>query len=150
MNDVLPPMPGQRLARGVARLLVSMGQAPLLEFVPDAGLRVDVISVTSRGEIWIVECKSCRADFTGDHKWQRYLDYCDRFFWATDCDFPTELLPQDSGLFIADAYGAEVARMAQLTRLAAPRRSRVLRDVARVAACRLVRLNDPTAFAQTG
>ena len=58
------------------------------------GLRVDVISITPQGEIWIVECKSCRADFVGDRKWQGYLDFCDRFFWATDCDFPVELLPE--------------------------------------------------------
>ena len=70
----LPPMPGQRLARGVARFLMSMNHAPLLEFVPVPGLRVDVISITPQGEIWIVECKSCRADFTGDRKWQGYLD----------------------------------------------------------------------------
>lgn len=139
-------MPGQRLARGVARLLLSMGHAPLLEFVPTPGLRVDVVSVTPKGEIWVVECKSCRADFSADRKWQGYLDYCDRFFWATDCDFPTELLPDDSGLMIADPYGAELSRMAPLSKLAAARRARVLRDIARAAACRLVRISDPDAF----
>lgn len=138
--------PGQRLARGVARLLIAMGHAPLCEFVPVPGLRVDVISVAPGGEIWVVECKSCRADFTGDRKWQGYLEYCDRFFWATDCDFPVELLPEGSGLFVADAYGAEITRMAPLEKLAAARRSRVLGDVARTAACRLARLNDPAGF----
>ena len=146
MNENLPLMPGQRLARGVARLLLSMGHAPLLEFVPTPGLRVDVVSVTPKGEIWVVECKSCRADFSADRKWQGYLDYCDRFFWATNCDFPTELLPDDSGLMIADPYGAELSRMAPLSKLAAARRARVLRDIARAAACRLVRISDPDAF----
>ncbi len=145
--DLLPAQPGHRLARGVARMLLGMGHAPLLEFVPAPGLRVDVISVTPSGEIWIVECKSCRADFTGDRKWQGYLEWCDRFFWATDCDFPVELLPEDNGLLVADPYGAELARMAPVTKLAAARRARVLRDIARVAACRLVRVNDPGAFA---
>ena len=143
----LPAMPGQRLARGVSRLLASMGHAPLVEFVPAPGLRVDVISVTPSGEIWVVECKSCRADFAADRKWQGYLDYCDRFFWATDCTFPSELLPAESGLIVADPYGAEMARMAPLEKLAAARRARVLRDVARVAACRLARLTDPAGFA---
>ena len=145
--DLLPAQPGHRLARGVARMLLASGHAPLLEFVPAPGLRVDVISVAPSGEIWIVECKSCRADFTGDRKWQGYLDWCDRFFWATDCDFPVELLPEDSGLMVADPYGAELARMAPVAKLAAARRARVLRDIARVAACRLVRVNDPGAFA---
>ncbi len=73
MNDtlpILPPMPGQRLARGVGRLLRSMDHAVLPEFVPARGLRVDVMSLGPKGEIWIVECKSSRADFTSDRKWQ--------------------------------------------------------------------------------
>lgn len=142
------PRPGQLLARGVSRMLLALGHAPLCEFVPAPGLRVDVVSVAPGGEIWIVECKSCRADFTGDRKWQGYLEWCDRFFWATDCDFPVELLPEDSGLMIADPYGAELGRMAPLVKLAAARRARVLRDVARTAACRLVRATDPAAFAE--
>ena len=148
--EVLPQQAGHRLARGVARMLVGMGHAPLCEFVPAGGLRVDVISVTPSGEIWIVECKSCRADFQSDRKWQGYLEWCDRFFWATDSDFPTELLPQDTGLIVADPYGAELGRMAPVARLAAARRSRVLRDIARTAACRLVRASDPSAFSQLG
>ena len=144
-GDLLPDQPGHRLARGVARFLMSMNHAPLLEFVPVPGLRVDVISITPQGEIWIVECKSCRADFVGDRKWQGYLEFCDRFFWATDCDFPVELLPDDSGLMVADPYDAELVRTAPLVKLPAARRSRLLRDVARVAACRLIRRNDPGA-----
>lgn len=132
-----------RIARGVARLLGSMGHAPLLEFVPKGGLRVDVISIAPKGEIWIVECKSCRTDFTGDRKWQNYLEWCDRYFWAVDADFPCDLLPADHGLIRADAWGAEIARMAPETRLPGARRARVLRDVARVAALRLQALSDP-------
>lgn len=146
MDEILPNLPGQRLQRGVARLLGAMGHAPLLEFVPSPGLRVDVISVSDKGQIWIVECKSCRADFVGDQKWQGYLEWCDRFFWATDCDFPPGLLPDDSGLFVADAWGAEMVRMAPETRLAPARRQRILRDIARVASCRLMRVSDPQGF----
>lgn len=143
MNEILPAKPGMRLARGVARLLVAMGHAPLTEFVPVAGLRVDVVSVAPKGEIWVVECKSCRADFTGDRKWPGYLDWCDRFFWAVDADFPDALLPDGHGLIRADAWGAEIQRMGPETRLAAARRARILRDVARAATLRLQALGDP-------
>ena len=148
--DALPGKPGQRLTRGVSRMLTALGHAALPEFVPAGGLRVDVISISPKGEIWVVECKSCRADFISDRKWQGYLEFCDRFFWATDCDFPVDLLPEDSGLIVADPYGAEMARMAPLEKLAAARRARVLRDVARAAACRLARLTDPAGFADPG
>ena len=38
------------------------------------------------------------ADFRADRKWQGYHDWCDRFFWAVDADFPVELLPEGTGL----------------------------------------------------
>ncbi|MBU3030289.1 MmcB family DNA repair protein [Paracoccus sp. XHP0099] len=136
-------MPGQRLARGVARLLHSMDHAVLTEFVPVRGLRVDLISLGPKGEIWIVECKSCRADFIADRKWQGYLEWCDRYFWAVDEVFPLDLLPDGTGLIMADPYGAEIRRMAPETRLAGARRSRLMRDVARVASQRLRMLTDP-------
>lgn len=142
----LPPMPGQRLARGVARMLRSMDHAVLTEFVPIRGLRVDVISLSPKGEFWIVECKSCRADFATDRKWQGYLDWCDRYFWAVDSEFPSDLLPDDTGLIMADAYGAEIQRMAPETRLAGARRTRVLRDFARAGALRLQGLTDPESL----
>lgn len=142
-DPILPPMPGQRLARGVARMLVSLDHAVLTEFVPARGLRVDLISLGPRGELWIVECKSCRADFACDRKWQGYLDWCDRYFWAVDGDFPAGLLPDDTGLILADPYGAEIRRMAPEARLAGARRNRLMRDFARAAALRLQRLQDP-------
>lgn len=145
-DDRLPATPGQRLARGVLRLMREMDHAALPEVVPARGLRVDVMALTPAGEIWIIECKSCRADFTGDRKWQGYLEWCDRFFWATDCAFPHELLPAGSGLIVADAYAAEVRRMAPVTKLAPARRARLIRDFARIGALRLQAMTDPLAF----
>ena len=110
--DALPARPGEQLARGVARLLTTMGHAALTEFVPAGGLRVDVISITPKGEIWVVECKSCRADYVADRKWQGYLEFCDRFFWAVDAGFPDEMLPDGTGLIRADPWGAELIRAA--------------------------------------
>ncbi|QAR27395.1 DNA repair protein MmcB-related protein [Paracoccus denitrificans] len=127
----------------MARLLAGLGHAALPEFVPTGGLRVDVISVSPKGEIWVVECKSCRADFVSDRKWQGYLEFCDRFFWAVDADFPEELLPAGSGLIRADSWGGELIRMAPETRLAGARRTRLLRDIARVSTARLLALTDP-------
>ncbi|WP_111559339.1 MmcB family DNA repair protein [Paracoccus sediminilitoris] len=139
----LPGKPGQRLARGTGRMLRSLDHAVLTEFVPSRGLRVDLISLGPKGELWIVECKSSRADFQSDRKWQGYLEWCDRYFWAVDGDFPIDLLPQDTGLIMADAYGADIVRMAPETRLAPARRTKVQRDFARAAALRLQGLCDP-------
>ncbi|WP_425098894.1 MmcB family DNA repair protein [Tropicibacter sp. S64] len=141
----MPPslMPGQLLARGVCRHLASLGFAVIEEFVPERGLRVDVMALGPKGELWVVECKSCRADYMGDGKWQGYLPYCDRFFWAVDGDFPVELLPEETGLILADGYGAEVVRMAPEAKLAAARRTKMVRKFAHHAARRLHGLRDP-------
>ena len=145
--DLSPDPPrlqaGQVLARGVARHLVSHGFACVEELVPARGLRVDVMALGSKGEIWIVECKSSRADFTSDHKWEGYLPYADRFFWAVDDQFPTELLPDETGLIIADGYGAEILRMAPENKIAPARRKKMVQTFATHAARRLHSLRDP-------
>lgn len=142
-NDVSDLAPGQRLARGVSRHLLTAGFSCLEEFVPDRGRRVDVMGLGPKGELWIIECKSSRADFSSDQKWQGYLDWCDRYFWAVDEHFPTELLPQDTGLIICDAYDAEIIRMAPELPVAAARRKVITRKFGRDAAMRLQRLRDP-------
>jgi len=141
--SVSPLQPGQLLARGVARHLVSHGFACVEELVPTRGLRVDVMALGPKGEIWVVECKSSRADFTSDAKWQGYLEWADRFFWAVDQDFPTELLPDETGLIIADGYGGEIIRMAPESKLAPARRKVMVRKFAVHAARRLHLLRDP-------
>lgn len=136
-------MPGQLLARGVCRHLLSLDFAAITEFVPERGRRVDVMALGPKGEIWVVECKSSRADFLTDAKWQGYLQWCDRYFWAVDEAFPVDLLPEGTGLILADAYGAEVIRLGPETRLAGARRAAVTRRFARHAARRLQGLSDP-------
>lgn len=141
--DAPAPQPGQLLARGVARHLVSHGFACVEELVPTRGLRVDVMALGPKGEIWVVECKSSRADFTSDNKWQGYLEWADRFFWAVDDVFPTELLPDETGLIIADAYGGEILRMGPEIKLAPARRKVMVQKFAFHAARRLHHLRDP-------
>jgi hypothetical protein len=135
--------PGQRLARGVCRHLRGHDFATVEELVPAPGLRVDVMALGPRGEIWVVECKSGRADYATDRKWQGYLAWCDRFFWAVDQAFPTDLLPEGTGLILADAYDAEILRVGPEVRLAPARRKALTLHIARQAAGRLQGLRDP-------
>lgn len=140
------PRPGQILARGVCRHLVGHDFVSVEELVPAPGLRVDVMALGPRGEIWVIECKSSRADFVSDRKWQGYLDWCDRFFWAVDADFPVDLLPEDTGLIVADGFDAEIVRMGPDRPLAAARRKVVTRKFARHAAMRWHAARDPGAL----
>jgi len=143
LDETLPPMPGQRLARGVCRALRQFDFVAVEELVPAPGLRVDVMALGPKGEIWVIECKSSRTDYLTDQKWQGYLEWCDRFFWAVDQDFPTDLLPDGTGLIIADAFDAEILRMGPETPLAGARRKVMLQKFARHAASRLQAFRDP-------
>lgn len=141
MTELLQP--GQRLARGVCRHLRSLDFACVEEFAPERGLRVDVMGLGPKGELWVVECKSSRADFTSDAKWQGYLEWCDRYFWAVDGAFPCELLPESTGLILADAYDAEIQRMPEAHKLPGARRRALTQRFARAAALRLHAARDP-------
>lgn len=145
-SDLSTLQAGQVLARGVSRHLLTLGFVSLEEVVPASGLRVDVMAMGPKGEIWIIECKSSRADFMADSKWQGYLEWSDRYFWAVNGDFDTDLLPQATGLMIADGYGAEILRMGPETRLAPARRKSLTYKFATHAARRLQLLRDPNAL----
>ena len=141
-DDLL--LPGQRLTRGVARLLRSHDFATLDEVAPRPGLRADVMALGPGGEIWIVECKSSRADFQSDRKWQGYLEWCDRYFWAVPADFPIDILPRDSaGLIHADDWFGEIVTMAPERPLAPARRKALTLRFARMAALRHHAMRDP-------
>lgn len=139
-NDLAP---GQLLARGVCRHLLSHDFVTVEELVPASGLRVDVMALGPKGEIWVIECKSSRADFQTDRKWQNYLEWCDRYFWAVDEAFPTDLLPDDTGLIIADAYDADIIRMGPEAKLPPARRKVMTQKFARHAALRWQAARDP-------
>ena len=85
------------------------------------GLRVDLHGYWEcrKTKFGLVECKSGQSDFKSDKKWQNYLDWCDRYFWAVDANFPIDILPPDTGVIIADAYDASIFRDAPLNKLPA-------------------------------
>jgi hypothetical protein len=129
--------------RGVARALSAAGQAVLPEVPLANGRRADLLALDRSGTITLVEIKSSRADFIGDRKWQEYLDYCDRFYFAVAPGFPLELLPPDEGLILADRFAGEILREARLRCLSAARRRAMLIRFARASAGRLQALLDP-------
>ena len=109
----------------------------LNEFTLRSGRRVDVIGLSAKGELIVVEIKSSLEDFRSDRKWTEYLDYCDRFFFAVPDFFPKNILPEDTGLIIADAFSAAVFREAPKLALNAARRRSLHLNFARTAAKRL-------------
>lgn len=129
--------------RGVGRHLVSLGYAVLTEFTLANSRRADVIGLAESGTFVIVEVKVSVADLRGDTKWPEYEDFCDRLYFAVPPGFPHELVPESTGLIIADSWGGEVIREAPDTGLHASRRKALTLRFARAAAQRHQRLVDP-------
>jgi hypothetical protein len=131
------------VARGTARLLHSLGFASVSELSLPSGRRADLVAINERGEIWIVEIKSSIEDLRADHKWPDYRFHCDRLFFAFTQDLPREIFPDETGLIIADAYGAHLERPAPEHRLPAATRKSMMVRFGITAALRINRLVDP-------
>ena len=135
-----PPQDDPRaaqIARGVLRLLHNHSYVGVTEMTLANGRRADVAAIGPGGEITIIEIKSSIADFRSDQKWPEYQPFCDRFYFAVSQDFPHDLIPEETGLIIADAYGGAVIREPDIEKLAAARRKAVTLRFARLAAARL-------------
>ena len=132
------------VARGTGRLLLSLGFCCVSELPLASGRRADLVALRDDGEIWIVEIKSSIADFRADQKWMDYRMHCDRLFFATTAEVPCEIFPPDTGLIVADAFGAQIVCEAPEHRLHASTRKSMMLGIARVAALRLQSLIDPT------
>lgn len=133
----------EQVRRGVCRLFVELGYGPLTEFRLSNGRRVDVLGLSGGGDFLGVEIKVSVADFRGDRKWQEYLPFCDRFFFAVPEGFPYELVPEDCGLIVADGYGAAVRRDSPVLSVNGTRKRTQLLRFALIASGRLQRMADP-------
>jgi len=131
------------LQRGVCRAFRALGLCVVTELVLANGRRADVVGLSASGDILIVEIKSCLLDYRSDCKWQDYLDFCDRLYFAVRADFPRHVIPEEAGLILADRYGAELVREGLEERLSAARRKAMMLSFARAAALRLQHHLDP-------
>lgn len=123
--------------RGVQRLLAEMGAAVIPEIALATGRRADLVALTARGDIWIIEIKSSIEDFRVDRKWPEYRLHCDRFFFATHPQVPAEIFPRECGFILSDGYGAEILRDAPEHRLVPATRKALMLRIARAGAVRL-------------
>lgn len=149
--SLVPPVDGRQseralaIARGATRLLTAMDFAVVPELPLPSGRRADLTALSRTGKVWIVEIKSSVVDFRTDRKWGDYRAHADRVLFAVAPDFPVEILPEEAGLILADAHGAEIVREGPEGALAAATRKVMMLRFARVAAGRMTLLCDPQA-----
>jgi len=125
------------LTRGVCKLFQDLGFGTLTEFKLSNGRRVDVMAIDRNGEFVIVEVKSTVADYRGDRKWQEYLAFSERFYFAVPAGFPVDMMPDDCGLIVADPYAAAIRRESMTRKLNTNRKRRQLIRFALAASSRL-------------
>ncbi len=142
-GDPVPAGRAAEIVRGAQRMLADLGLASLTEVTLANGRRADVMAVGPKGEIVILEVKSCLQDFATDQKWPEYAPYCDRFYFAVDCDFPKDRIPEHAGLMVCDSFGGAILRECEPSLLNASRRKSVTLSFARLAAARLMRAGEP-------
>ena len=135
------------VCRGASRHLRERGYAIVKEMTFANGRRGDIVALSPRGELWVVEVKSGVLDYRVDGKWPDYREYCDGFLFAVAPDFPQEILPEDVGLIVADGYGGALLREPPRHPLAPARRKMLTIAFARQAAGRLAQIEDPDGLA---
>lgn len=128
------------IRRGVQRLCLDLNITLLPEVSLRSGRRADLIGLTHKGEIWIIEIKSSLEDWKTDQKWPEYRNFCDRLFFATHPQVPQEIFPQDCGFILSDGYGGEILRDAPQHKLAPATRKSLTLQLARIGANRLTQI----------
>lgn len=126
------------IRRGVQRMLLAMGAHVLPELSLASGRRADLVAMTKKGDIWIIEIKSSVEDFRADRKWSIYRLHSDRFFFATHPDVPAAIFPEECGFILSDGYGAEILREAPEHRMSGATRKALMLRIARAGAARLL------------
>jgi hypothetical protein len=136
-----------QVGRGVRRLWRALGYATVSELTLADGRRADIVALGTDASLHIIEIKSSLADFRADQKWPAYRRHCDRFYFAIPPALPIERMPSETGLIIADSYGAAIVREAPQARLNAATRRALLLRFAQAAAWRLHDMQDPAGRA---
>lgn len=130
------------IAQGVCRLFSNMRFAPLTEFPLSNNRRVDVIGLHKDSRFLVAEIKASERDFRTDGKWPEYLSHCDEFYFAVAGGFPLELIPEEAGIIVADAFHGAIVRPAPKRKMNGTRRRNQILKFGLKAAQRLHRTHD--------
>ena len=127
----------QRITDAIARSYYSQGDGVLREFRLKVRRRVDLITMTNKGLITIIEIKSSPEDFRSDKKWGEYIEWADRFYFGVGDNFPIDILPKEHGIIITDGFDCHEARPSSVNSLNGSRRNTLVRNMAKMSMRRI-------------
>lgn len=140
--DISPA--AKTVLKGTKRLLGSLGYGAIEEFPLKNNRRADLLAISKKADLSIVEVKSGIADFRADTKWTDYLDFCDRFFFAVSPDFPIDYIKNHPayservGIILADQHGGEIIVPSIALPLHTSRRKTIVQRLAFIAGRRAI------------
>jgi hypothetical protein len=67
-------------------------------------LRGDVVAVNLKSQLVVCECKSSKSDFLLDSKWEKYLEYSNKFYFV----FPHKVFEAHKALILLKVKGKDV------------------------------------------
>ena len=127
----------RRITDAIARSYYGKGDGVLREFRLKVRRRVDLIAMTNKGLITIIEIKSSPEDFRSDKKWGEYIEWADRFYFGVGDNFPIEILPKEHGIIITDGFDCHEARPSSVNSLNGSRRNTLIRNMAKASMRRI-------------
>ena len=127
----------RRITDAIARSYYGKGDGVLREFRLKVRRRVDLIAMTNKGLITIIEIKSSPEDFRSDKKWGEYIEWADRFYFGVGDNFPIDILPKEHGIIITDGFDCHKARPSPVNKLNGSRRNTLVRNMAKASMRRI-------------
>ena len=127
----------QRIIDAIARSYYGQGDGVLREFRLKVRRRVDLITMTNKGLITIIEIKSSPEDFRSDKKWGEYIEWADRFYFGVGDNFPIDILPKEQGIIKTDGFDCHEARPSPVNKLNGSRRNTLVRNMAKASMRRI-------------
>lgn len=112
VSSLSRPEKTTRITECAQRYLIDRGFSCHVEIgvCPRGRLRADILAVTTKASLTVIEVKSCISDFRTDKKWHKYLTYCNKFYFAVDANFWS--VHKSELIDLAKPEGAGILRVA--------------------------------------
>ena len=127
----------KRITDAIARSYYEQGDGVLREFKLRVKRRVDLVTISDKGLITIVEIKSSVADFRSDKKWNEYIEWADQFYFGVAHNFPIDILPKEHGIITTDGFDIYKAQSSPVQKLNGSRRNTLVRKLAKASMRRI-------------